>query len=49
LAQQVAQHGEASTQAVSEALTHSIGDLDAVEHAMAAAAVTRALDQVFAP
>jgi carbon-monoxide dehydrogenase medium subunit len=51
LARQVAQHGEsaASTQAVSEALAHSVGDLDAVEHAMAAAAVTRALDQVFAP
>jgi aerobic carbon-monoxide dehydrogenase medium subunit len=51
LAQQVAQHGESavSTQAISEALAQSVGDLDAVEHAMAAAAVTRALGQVFAP
>ena len=51
LALEVAQHGEsaASTRAVSEALEHSVGDLDAVEHAMAAAAVTRALGQVFAP
>jgi carbon-monoxide dehydrogenase medium subunit len=50
LALEVAQHGEsaASTRAVSEALEHSVGDLDAVEHAMAAAAVTRALGQVFA-
>jgi aerobic carbon-monoxide dehydrogenase medium subunit len=51
LAQQLAQHGEsaASTHAISEALAQSIDDLDAVEHAMAVAAVTRALAQVFAP
>src|SRR5262245_19309114 len=50
LAQQVAKHGEsaASAEAVSEALTQAVGDLDAVEHAMAAAAVRRALAQVFA-
>jgi carbon-monoxide dehydrogenase medium subunit len=50
LAQQVAQHGEsaASAQAISQALAQSVSDLDAIEHAMAAAAVTRALAQVFA-
>jgi carbon-monoxide dehydrogenase medium subunit len=50
LAQQVAREGElaASTQAVSRALTQSVSDLDAVEHSMAAAAVTRALMQVLA-
>jgi hypothetical protein len=34
---------------VSEALSQSVRDLDAVEHGMAAAAVARALGQVFAP
>ena len=50
LAQQVAKQGElaASTEAVSQALAQSVSDLDAVEHSMAAAAVTRALMQVFA-
>ena len=50
LAQQVAERGEsaASTQSISEALAQSVGDLDPVEHAMAVAAVTRALGQVFA-
>jgi hypothetical protein len=33
---------------VSQALAQSVSDLDAVEHSMAAAAVTRALVQVFA-
>jgi aerobic carbon-monoxide dehydrogenase medium subunit len=51
LAQEVAKHGEsaASTEAVSQTLTQAIRDLDAVEHAMATAAVRRALMQVFAP
>jgi carbon-monoxide dehydrogenase medium subunit len=51
LAQQVAKEGEvaASTEAVSQALSQSVRDLDAVEHGMAAAAVARALGQVFAP
>jgi aerobic carbon-monoxide dehydrogenase medium subunit len=51
LAQEVAKHGEsaASTEAVSQILTQAIRDLDAVEHAMATAAVRRALMQVFAP
>ena len=50
LAQQVAKQGElaASTQAVSRAVAQSVSGLDAVEHSMAAAAVTRALVQVFA-
>jgi aerobic carbon-monoxide dehydrogenase medium subunit len=48
LAQEVAQHGQsaAATEAVTQAVTQAIGDLDAVEQAMAAAAVTRALMQV---
>jgi carbon-monoxide dehydrogenase medium subunit len=49
LAQEVAKHGQSATEAVTEALTQAIGDLDAVERAMAAAAVTRALMKVFAP
>jgi carbon-monoxide dehydrogenase medium subunit len=51
LAQQVAKQGEsaASMEAVSEALRQTVGELDAVERGMAAAAVTRALRQVFAP
>jgi aerobic carbon-monoxide dehydrogenase medium subunit len=51
LAQAAAKHGAsaASTEAVTQALTQAIGDLDAVERGMAAAAVTRALMQVFAP
>jgi carbon-monoxide dehydrogenase medium subunit len=51
LAQEVAKHGPsaAATDAVTQALTQAIGDLDAVERAMAAAAVTRALMRVFAP
>jgi aerobic carbon-monoxide dehydrogenase medium subunit len=51
LAQEVAKHGQsaAATDAVTQALTQAIGDLDAVERAMAAAAVTRALMRVFAP
>jgi aerobic carbon-monoxide dehydrogenase medium subunit len=51
LAQEVAKHGRsaASSEAVTQALTQTIGDLDAVERAMAAAAVTRALMRVFAP
>lgn len=51
LAQRVAKQGEvaASTEAVSQALSQSVRDLDAVEHGMAAAAVARALRQVFAP
>src|SRR5258707_13856820 len=50
LAQQVAKRGDlaASTEAVSHALAQSVSDLDAVEQSMAAAAVTRALMQVFA-
>ena len=51
LAQEVAKQGEvaASTEAVSQVLSQSVRDLDAVEHGMAAAAVARALMQVFAP
>ena len=51
LAQQIAKHGRsaASSEAVTQALTQTVGDLDAVERAMAAAAVTRALMRVFAP
>jgi aerobic carbon-monoxide dehydrogenase medium subunit len=51
LAQEVAKHGQsaAATDAVTHALTQAISDLDAVERAMAAAAVTRALMRVFAP
>jgi len=51
LAQQVAKEGEvaASTEAVSQALSQSVRDLDALEHGMAAAAVARALGQVFTP
>ncbi len=51
LAQEVAKHGQsaAATDAVTQALTQAIGDLDAIERAMAAAAVTRALMRVFAP
>jgi aerobic carbon-monoxide dehydrogenase medium subunit len=51
LAQDVAKHGRsaASPEAVTQALTQTVGDLDAVERAMAAAAVTRALMRVFAP
>jgi carbon-monoxide dehydrogenase medium subunit len=51
LAQEVAKHGRsaASSEAVTQALTQTVGDLDAVERAMAAAAVTRALMRVFAP
>jgi hypothetical protein len=51
LAQQVAKNGAsaASTEAVSQALMQTVADLDAVERAMAAAAVTRALMPVFAP
>jgi carbon-monoxide dehydrogenase medium subunit len=50
LAQQVAKQGApaASMEAVSQALAQSVGDLDAVERSMAAAAVTRALTQVLA-
>jgi carbon-monoxide dehydrogenase medium subunit len=51
LAQQVARQGKtaASTEAVSQALAQSVSGLDAVEHGMATAVVTRALMQVFAP
>jgi aerobic carbon-monoxide dehydrogenase medium subunit len=51
LAQEVAKHGRsaASSQAITQALTETLGDLDAVERAMAEAAVTRALMRVFAP
>ena len=51
LAQEVAKHGQsaAATDAVTQALTQAIGDLDAVERAMATATVTRALMRVFAP
>jgi aerobic carbon-monoxide dehydrogenase medium subunit len=51
LAQEVAKHGQcaAATEAVAQALTQAISDLDAVERAMASAAVTRALMRVFAP
>ena len=51
LAQQVAKQGEiaASTEAVSQALAQSVSGLDAVEHSMATAVVTRALMQVLAP
>ena len=50
LAQQVAKHGgsAASTEFINQALAQSVGDLDAVERSMAAAAVTRALTQVLA-
>jgi hypothetical protein len=50
LARQVAKQGApaASMEAVSQALAQSVGDLDAVERSMAAAAVTRALTQVLA-
>jgi carbon-monoxide dehydrogenase medium subunit len=48
LARQLAEHAEsaASPEAVSQALSHSVRDLDPVEHGMAAAAVERALGQV---
>jgi aerobic carbon-monoxide dehydrogenase medium subunit len=51
LAQEVAKHGRsaAASEAVTQALTQTVGDLDAVERAMAAAAVTRALMRVFTP
>jgi aerobic carbon-monoxide dehydrogenase medium subunit len=51
LAQHVAREGvrAVSTDAVTDALTQSIADLDAIERRMAAAAVMRALQQVFAP
>ena len=51
LAQQVAREGKiaASTEAVSQALAQSVSGLDAVEHSMATAVVTRALMQVLAP
>jgi aerobic carbon-monoxide dehydrogenase medium subunit len=51
LAQEVAKHGRsaAASEAVTQALTQTVGDLDAVERAMAAAAVTRALMRVFSP
>jgi carbon-monoxide dehydrogenase medium subunit len=51
LAQDVAKHGQsaASTEAISQALSRTIDDLDVIEHEMAVAAVTRALMQVFAP
>jgi aerobic carbon-monoxide dehydrogenase medium subunit len=51
LAQQVAREGAraVSTQAVTNALAQSAADLDAIERRMAAAAVMRALQQVFAP
>ena len=51
LAQDVAKHGQsaASTEAISQALSQTIGDLDVIEHDMAVAAVMRALMQVFAP
>ena len=51
LAQRVAAEGEAaiSAPAVTQALSEAVGDLDAVERRRAAAAVTRALQQVFAP
>ena len=51
LAQQVATEGKiaASTEAVSQALAQSMSGLDAVEHSMATAVVTRALMQVLAP
>jgi carbon-monoxide dehydrogenase medium subunit len=51
LARRIAESGKAaaSEQAVAQALTESAGDLDPVERRMAAAAVTRALQQVFAP
>jgi carbon-monoxide dehydrogenase medium subunit len=50
LARRVAEGGQAavSEQAVVQALTDVAGDLDSVERHMAAAAVTRALQQVFA-
>jgi carbon-monoxide dehydrogenase medium subunit len=51
LAQQVAREGEsaASIEAVTAALSRSVGDLDAVERRMAAGAVSRALLKVLAP
>src|SRR5262249_4512308 len=51
LAEAVAKQGQSatSTEAISQALTQAIGNLDAVERGMAVAAVTRALMQVFAP
>lgn len=51
LAQQTAKHGASavSTEAVSQGLTQAVHDLDAVEHRVATAVVTRALMQVFAP
>jgi aerobic carbon-monoxide dehydrogenase medium subunit len=51
LAQQVAREGAraVSTQAVTNALAQSAADLDAIERRMAAVAVMRALQQVFAP
>jgi aerobic carbon-monoxide dehydrogenase medium subunit len=51
LAQEVAKHGRsaATSEAITQTLTQTVGDLDAVERAMAAAAVTRALMRVFAP
>ncbi len=51
LAQRVAREGEAaaSAETVTQALTQIVRDFDAIERRMAAAAVTRALQQVFAP
>ena len=51
LARRVAQEGKsaASEQAVAKAIAEAAGNLDPVERRMAAAAVTRALRQVFAP
>jgi carbon-monoxide dehydrogenase medium subunit len=50
LADRAAREGEsaASAEAVMQALTQAVRDFDAVEHQMGAAAVTRALQQVFA-
>jgi carbon-monoxide dehydrogenase medium subunit len=51
LARGVAQHGKSATSeaAIAAAIVEAAGNLDAVERRMAAAAVTRALRQVFAP
>ncbi len=51
LARRIAESGKAaaSEQAVAQALAEAAGDLDPVERRMATAAVTRALQQVFAP
>jgi aerobic carbon-monoxide dehydrogenase medium subunit len=50
LAQRVAKEGRpAASEIVAEAVAQSVPDLDPVEHRMATAAVTRALQRVFTP